>query len=156
LWLPALRPAVDVPRAIGLVAAPDDSVSVQVLGDDLRRFLASAIGSVPHLEALLLIREASAPGVRIWSPTAVAGRLYLPEAQVHTILGELSDHGLLMQSSENPPRYGYSPRTVELEKVVSKLAEAYRSHLIEVTEFIHSKSGRKAQRFADAFRWRKE
>lgn len=131
-------------------------MTVQVLGDDLRRFLASAIGSVPHLEALLLIREASAPGLRVWSTAAVAARLYLPESQVHAILGELSENGLLSQTSESPARYGYAPRTPELENVVTQLAAAYRSHLIEVTEFIHSKSGRKAQRFADAFRWRKD
>lgn len=128
----------------------------QPLSDDLRRFLAAAIPSVPHLEALLLIREGSAPGVRAWSVNAVAARLYLPEPAAAQILTDLSEIGLLSTTTESPPRYGFSPRSFELADVVSKLAEAYSTRLIAVTEFIHSKSGRKAQRFADAFRWRKD
>ena len=36
------------------------------------------------------------------------------------------------------------------------LAAYYSSHLIEITDLIHSTSARKAQRFADAFVLRRE
>lgn len=127
-----------------------------MLSEDVRRLLASAIASVPHLEALLLLRDGSTLAARLWHATEVASRLYLPEARIHTILGELCDSGLLSKSGGSPSQYAYAPRTGELTAVVDRLAEAYRTHLIEVTEFIHSKTGRKAQHFADAFRWRKE
>jgi hypothetical protein len=39
---------------------------------------------------------------------------------------------------------------------VDRLAGVYARHVVEVAELIHSTSDRKAQRFADAFRWRKE
>lgn len=137
-------------------SSTDDAVTAQVLSEDVRRLLASAIASVPHLEAVLLLRDGSTPMPRLWSVTDVASRLYLPEARIHNILGELSDSGLLSQSGGSPSLYAYSPRTAELADVVNRLADAYRTHLIQVTEFIHSKTGRKAQHFADAFRWRKE
>ena len=40
--------------------------------------------------------------------------------------------------------------------VLEQLASYYRSHLVEITDVIHSRTGRKAQKFADAFKWRKD
>ena len=40
--------------------------------------------------------------------------------------------------------------------MIDRLAEVYYQHLVEVTNLIHSKTSKKAQQFADAFKWRKE
>ncbi len=44
----------------------------------------------------------------------------------------------------------------ELRELVDRLAQAYAQELVQVTELIHSRIDRRAQRFADAFRFRKE
>jgi hypothetical protein len=89
---------------------------------DVRRFLLAVIESVPHLEALLLLR---ADPLASWSPDAMAARLYIDESSASRLLTD-------------------------------RLAGVYARHVVEVAELIHSTSDRKAQRFADAFRWRKE
>jgi hypothetical protein len=43
--------------------------------------------------------------------------------------------------------------------MLDSLAEVYAHHLVEVTHLIHSKGDKReqrAQKFADAFRWRKD
>jgi hypothetical protein len=40
--------------------------------------------------------------------------------------------------------------------MIDRLAVAYSQNLIGVSTLIHSKMNRKAQRFADAFVWKKE
>ena len=39
---------------------------------------------------------------------------------------------------------------------IDRLADLYATHLVEVTHLIHSSLDRKAQQFADAFKWRKD
>ena len=43
-----------------------------------------------------------------------------------------------------------------LRELIDRLAELYAKHLVEVTHLIHSTLDRKAQKFADAFRLRKD
>jgi len=50
----------------------------------------------------------------------------------------------------------YAPATPELARLLDELAALYAKDLIAVTNIIHSKTGRKAQQFADAFKWRKD
>jgi hypothetical protein len=40
--------------------------------------------------------------------------------------------------------------------MVTRLADVYAKNLTEVTNIIHSKTDRRAQQFADAFRWRRD
>ena len=108
--------------------------------DEVRRFLLGAIPSVPHLEALLLVRaEAAEP----WTAARLARRLYIDEA----------DAGLLRQAGQG---YCFDPGDAQLATVVAELDAIYARRVVEVAELIHSSSDRKAQRFADAFRLRKE
>jgi hypothetical protein len=48
------------------------------------------------------------------------------------------------------------PQSKDLARMLHLLAAYYSSHLIEITDLIHSTGARKAQRFADAFRLRRE
>ena len=55
----------------------------------------------------------------------------------------------------SPPAHRYLPEP-QLAAMLDQLAACYRSHLVEVTDLIHSKTGRLAQQFADAFKWKKD
>lgn len=118
---------------------------------EVRRFILAYIPSVPHLEALLLMRaEASAP----WNAEALARRLYISQKVAEGLLRDLTDAGLV-QSSDGVG-YMYGPRKEELASVVAELAAAYSRHVVAIASLIHSLGDRKAHRFADAFRWRKD
>ena len=118
---------------------------------DVRRFLLAAIESVPHLEALLLLR--ADPESR-WTPESLALRLYIDEAAAARLLADLRQHGLVRE--ESPGTWSFRVANAGMGEVVDRLAQVYARHVVEVAELIHSTSDRKAQRFADAFHWRKD
>jgi hypothetical protein len=118
---------------------------------DVRRFLLAVIDSVPHLEALLLLR---ADPAKAWDAHALAARLYVDGAAASRVLSDLGAHHLLRLEREGWWRFDTSD--AERVRIVDRLVEVYSRHVVEVAELIHSTSDRKAQRFADAFRWRKE
>jgi hypothetical protein len=118
--------------------------------DDVRRFLLGAIPSVPHLEALLLLRaEQSEP----WTAARLARRLYVDEAAAAPLLRDLHAAGLLQPTGHG---YRFGPADDALSGTIAELDAVYSRHVVEVAELIHSSSDRKALRFADAFRLRKE
>lgn len=124
------------------------------LPDDLRRFILTSVASVPHLEALLLLR--SMPGQE-WESDAVAKRLYVAERAARKLLEELCTVGALASTkSHKSVTYRYWPRHPELAAMIDRLALAYASNLVAVAGLIHSKTDRQAQQFVDAFTWRKD
>lgn len=116
---------------------------------EVRRFLLAVVPSVPHLEALLLLRGQP----RAWAARELAQRLYLDEARVQGLLDELAQAGLV-STDEGGVRF--APADADVAATVDAVALAYARHVVAVTQLIHSTSDRKAQRFADAFRLRKE
>ncbi|MBV6323765.1 hypothetical protein [Duganella violaceipulchra] len=124
------------------------------LPDDLRRFILTSVASVPHLEALLLLR--SWPEQE-WDSAAVAQRLYVAERAARRLLEELCTMGALAGSrTHQRVTYRYWPRHPELAAMIDLLAQAYASNLVAIAGLIHSKTDRQAQQFADAFTWRKD
>lgn len=120
------------------------------VADEVRRFVLTSVPSVPYLEALLLLRAEPA---RRWDASAVAARLYIGEAGAGELLVAMQQAGIAA-----PAQGGgctYSPASPELRAVVDALAQAYSDDLVGVTDLIHSRVDRRAQKFADAFRWRK-
>lgn len=120
--------------------------------DEIRRFILTSIPSVPHLEALLLLRNEAMP----WDAKSVARRLYMSDKAALMLLAELQEAGMLACEQQEPMHYRYDPVADDLRAMVDQLAEAYSRHLVEVTNLIHSKTGKRAQHFADAFKWRKD
>lgn len=118
---------------------------------DVRRFLLGAIPSVPHLEALLLLRAEPALS---WSAELLARRLYVDEGAASALLDDLQGRRLLRRGTDG--HWHFAPRGAAVADTIDQLAAVYARHVVEVAELIHSTSDRKAQRFADAFRWRKE
>ncbi|HEX5128175.1 MAG TPA: hypothetical protein VFV90_00435 [Usitatibacter sp.] len=120
--------------------------------EDLRRFLLTSVPSVPFVEALLLLREANGEPI---DTTQIARRLYMPEHAAGAVLEQLAAARIVERLPQGPPAYRFAPAP-ELAAVVEQLATFYRSHLVEVTDVIHSRTARKAHQFADAFRLRKD
>lgn len=121
--------------------------------DDVKRFILVSIASVPHLEAILLLRKEK---TRDWNSSQLAERLYVSEKTAGDLLSELHAAGILGKDEVSSPCYRYQPQSQDLVQMIDRLADIYARNLVEVTHLIHSKTSKNAQRFADAFIWRKD
>lgn len=122
----------------------------ETIPGEVRRFLLAAVPSIPHLEALLLMHADA--GV-CWDAAQLARRLYVDEGTATRVLADLGDAGLLRPQPEG---CSYGPDDPHLCAVIDLLAQVYARQVVAVSELIHSSADRKAQRFADAFRLRKD
>jgi hypothetical protein len=123
------------------------------LPDDLTRFVLTSIPSVPLLEAMLLLRNEPADE---WDAKRLAKRLYISERAASQLLDEMHAAELIGIGNDAAPSYRYGPAAESVREIVDRLADAYAVNLVEITNLIHSGSAKKAQRFADAFRLRKD
>jgi hypothetical protein len=121
------------------------------LPPQVRRFVLTSIPSVPYLEAVLLLRHDPA---HTWDARQLARRLYVPERTATELVALLGDSGITAPAGEGGG-VRYAP-AAELGQALEGVAQAYATDLVAVTELIHSRIDRRAQRFADAFRFRKE
>lgn len=119
--------------------------------EELRRFILTSVPSVPFVEALLVFREARRAPVTI---ELVARRLYLPEIKAAEVVEQLRAVRII-ERAEGGEGHRFAPAP-ELESAVELLATFYRSHLVDVTNLVHSTTRRMAQQFADAFKLRKD
>lgn len=125
----------------------------EFISADVRRFLLTSISSVPYLEALLLLRSEPEHS---WDSRSMAQRLYIGDDRARLLLQELISAGIAAQTSQDPLQGRYQPALPELQRMLDAVADAYVRHLVEVTQLIHSKLDKKAQQFADAFKWRQD
>ena len=125
------------------------------LAPDLRRFIVTNIPSVPFLEAVLLMR---ADPQHRWSPSEMAARLYIGEAQAAALLDASVDAGIAVRAPGSEPHVLYQPAAPELAEVLDRLAAHYAADVVTVATLIHGRAPETnpAQQFADAFRWRKD
>jgi light-regulated signal transduction histidine kinase (bacteriophytochrome) len=121
--------------------------------DDVKRFIFISIHSVPYLEAMLLLRNESKTE---WESKQVARRLYMSERAANDLLTDLHAAGILIATGQETLSYRYHPVSDDLGQMIDRLAEAYSSNLVAVSNLIHSKTSKKAQHFADAFKWRQD
>jgi len=120
--------------------------------DELRRFILTSIPSVPFVEAILLFMGQA--GLALDVPS-VARRLYVSEAAAAELVAALVASGIVAADEAAAGSWRFSP-SKDLQRMLHLLAAYYASHLIEITDLIHSTGARKAQRFADAFVLRKD
>lgn len=125
----------------------------QGLPDDVRRFILTSIPSVPYLEAILLLRAQTESA---WTAAAVARRLYLSESVAVDLLRALASAGIAAAEPATADTFKYRPATEQLQAMLDAVARAYAANLVQVTDLIHSRVEKRAQQFADAFRWRKD
>jgi hypothetical protein len=122
--------------------------------EEARRFVLTSIPSVPFLEALLLLR---ADPAQQWHSDTLARRLYIREKMAQALLEDLCTAGMAAPCEPTAVQcYRYLPSSETLRARIDQLADLYSKHLVEVTLLIHSSLDRKAQQFADAFKWRKD
>jgi hypothetical protein len=120
--------------------------------EELRRFILTSVRSVPYAEAFLLFRNARGADLDM---RALSQRLYLSERKASELAQELHAAGVLERDAHNPKLYRYQPASRELASMLDMFAAFYSTHLVEVTQLIHSVSARRAIQFADAFKLRK-
>ncbi|MGZ3183102.1 MAG: helix-turn-helix domain-containing protein [Telluria sp.] len=120
-----------------------------MIPDDTRRFILTSIASVPHAEALLLLRAAP----RAWLVADVAARLYVSAPNAGRLLADLARSGLLVQEAE---AFRYAPGNPALADTVDTFAQLYATQLVAVTNLIHSHTERQAHSFAEAFNFRRK
>lgn len=125
-------------------------MTIPELPADVRRFILTSVPSVPYLEAVLLLR---ADPRQAWTAPRLAQRLYVPERTAAELLVQLREAGVTEPAADGSVRFAPAPALAE---VLDHLAEAYAAHLMTVTDLIHSRMDRRAQQFADAFRFRKD
>ena len=121
--------------------------------EDLRRFILTAIPSVPFVEAMLIYRDARGAAI---SNEFIAKRLYMADKAAGEVVLSLRQAGVLEAAGTDPVSHRYRPETPELAAMLEMLAAYYRTNLVDVTDLIHSRTARRAQQFADAFKLRKE
>jgi DNA-binding IclR family transcriptional regulator len=112
------------------------------------RFIVTRFTTVPHLEAVLLLRASPSNSA---STAEIAKALYLPEPAALKIAESLVASGLLAQEAN---RYRYAPIDA-LAALMDEVDAAYATDLVAVTQLIHASEHRSAQHFADAFKIRK-
>jgi hypothetical protein len=123
-----------------------------LLSAEIRRFILTSIPSVPYLEALLLLHSESGT---LWTSSALAKRLYISDKQSHQLLEQLCD-AHIAKAKDDAQHFSYSPASDDLRGLIGQLSILYSKDLLEITHLIHSKTDRKAQQFADAFKLRKD
>jgi hypothetical protein len=119
------------------------------ISPDLRRFIMANIPTVPHLEALMLLQAQGGA----WATTDVATRIYVDAPRAEILLKELQASGLVSGAGGC---WRYEPASTALNETACLLATTYTHHVVAVAELIHSRLGRKAADFADAFILRKD
>jgi Mn-dependent DtxR family transcriptional regulator len=129
---------------VGLAVAQDP------IPDDIRRFVLTSIASVPYLEAALLLQREPE---RSFDSESLARALYIQPRAAQDLLAALHAAGIVRDEG---PGWRYAPRDEALASMLQRLQQTYGKHLIEVTTLIHDVTRKNAQRFADAFKLRKD
>lgn len=119
--------------------------------EDLRRYILTSVPSVPFVEAMLIFRAEAGRAVPV---DLLARRLYVSERQAAEILQALRE-ARIVEPDQDAAGHRYAPAP-ELAPMLDALERFYRARLVEVSALIHSRTGRMAQQFADAFKLRKD
>ena len=124
----------------------------ETIPDEVRRFVLTSIPTVPHLETLLLMWRDPRDG---WTVEEIAQRLYVPPSVAQGLAQDLC--GAELVDCEGEPALFRARREPErLMHLIVGLDRAYTRHLREVTRLILSNVDRRAERFKQAFTWKKK
>jgi len=121
--------------------------------NEVDQFILSRIESVPHLEALLLMRK-NRP--KTWTVEELAQRLYVKPEVVRSIIEDLVRKRLVLGAPHAAEQYGYAPEPDEQDQLIQAVEETYKRELVRISNLIHSKPSAAVREFARAFRFTKE
>jgi predicted transcriptional regulator len=122
---------------------PGDAAAIQFILDEIE--------SVPHLEALLLLRKTRPEK---WSIQDLSHRLYISREGVRILVDDLIRRKLLVLDSAAGTYY-YSA-SEERDRLIGLVDDLYRRQLVRISQLIHSKPSAAVRDFARAFRFTKE
>lgn len=118
--------------------------------DEIDRFILNEIDSVPHMEALLILRSVRP---RPMSFEDVAAKLYIPPETALTVLQDLARKNLT-QTSNDGRSFAYD--STDRDLLIAEVELTYRRELVRVANLIHSKASNAVRDFARAFRITKD
>ena len=121
--------------------------------DELRRFILTSVPSVPFVEAMLLFMAKEDAALSV---DEIARGLYLPRGAALQVIEALREAHIVAADPAQREANRFAPASPELDAMLRNLATFYARDLIGVTDLIHSRTARRAQQFADAFRIRKD
>jgi hypothetical protein len=126
-------------------------VAEEVLTPQIKSFLREYVGSLEHLEILLLL--CGKPD-RKWTVSEVYDVIKSSQASVSEILAYWRNAGFITEHS--PDTFQYNPASEELRAMSAQVAAVYKTHRIRVIEFIYSAPLGPLTEFSRAFRLRKD
>jgi hypothetical protein len=121
--------------------------------DSIRSFIAEHVGSLVQLELLLLLAADPAKG---WSPEESAQALFVAPDATYGLFEAMRAQGLCVTLADDATRYSLAPASSERQALLKTLAELYRTRRLTITDLIFKGPVEKYQRFANAFRFRRE
>jgi hypothetical protein len=113
--------------------------------NDILRFIADRIDTVPEFEALLLFFDQRPTALTV---TQLADRLFVSRGLAALVIGALERRRFIMATGLG---YAYDSAWDSDGKFMTRVAATYRLHLIRVTKLIHSKAPTPVLEFARAF-----
>jgi antitoxin component HigA of HigAB toxin-antitoxin module len=81
-----------------------------------------------------------------------AARIYVDNPQAESVLDDLTRRKLISRVQQSPPKYQFLAASPAETELLHKVAHAYRTQLVQVARFIHSKPSASVRDFARAFR----
>lgn len=124
----------------------------ETLPTSVQQFLSKYIRSLEQLEVLLLLRNSAN---RSWTSAEVYEVVRSSRASVEERLESFVQLGFLAKEDGAPPTFRYAPKE-NLGAAVDETAGAYQKWRVRVIEAIFTPAVDPAQRFADAFKVRKD
>lgn len=126
-----------------------ESAGRDELSPELRAFLYSCIDAVEQLEMLILLRRSGLAS----TTRMLATELGLSDVLTRRHLEILTARGLLYAQPGEEVTYRFEPRTPELDRYISLLADAHANSRGALLRFVGSRLQR-TKSFADAFKLR--
>ena len=120
--------------------------------EDVLRFIADRIDTVPHLEALLLVWESKQVAL---GPEELAARIYVSADAAAQILKDLEQRKIV-RTSRDTAQYVFDDSWDTTGELMARVAATYRRHLIRIATLIHAKASPSVREFARAFESKKE
>jgi hypothetical protein len=118
--------------------------------DAVRRFVLTSVPSVPFLEAARAFHSNAGSTI---APSDLALVLYVTGDAAEGLVSGLVERGIVAPVDNG---YRFAPRDAPLAAVLDELFKCYSVNLVGITKLIHDATQRSAERFANAFKLRKE
>ena len=128
-------------------------MATEALPDSVKQFLSRYIRSLEQLELLLLLR--GQPD-RPWTVAQAYEVIRSTHRSLQTGLELFASEGFFAEEQGPPPAFRYAPRNDELRAAVEQIAASYRISRVRVIEAIFAPEIDPVQKFADAFKLRKD